>query len=73
MANPHPEIIKIMATHDRYQLLKIIAELERQRDSLVNSIRHDAPRDLVEDLEAFGVPNFKAYFKSNDYVVPGRS
>lgn len=68
-----PEMIEIMATHNRFQLLRIIADLERQRDSLVEAIERDGDPNLRDDVEAFGVPNFKSYFKSNDYVVPGRS
>lgn len=68
-----PEMIEILATHDRYQLLKVIAELERQRDSLVDAIELAGDRNLREDVWTFGRPNFKSYFKDNGYVVPGRS
>lgn len=76
MPNPNPEIIEVMSTHSLARLRAIIAELEQQRDALVDQILAidylDEVDGLQEDLKTFGIPGFRHYFKSNGYKVPGR-
>lgn len=76
MPNPNPEIIEVMAEHSVPRLRAIIAELEQQRDVLVDQVLDSEYlsdlRRLQEDLKTYGKPLYRHYFRSNSYKVPGR-